>query len=48
VVDDDLDVRDAMTDAVQSTGRHTVTARSGAEALALLADPAVFMRLWAS
>ena len=39
MVDDDLDVREAMADAVQSTGRHTLTARSGAEALALLADP---------
>ena len=39
VVDDDLDVREAIADAVQSTGRHTLTARSGGEALALLAAP---------
>ena len=29
VVDDDLDVREAMADAVQSTGRHTLQLAAG-------------------
>ena len=41
VVDDDLDFREAMADAVQSTGRQTITARNGADALVLLDSPSL-------
>lgn len=41
VVDDDVDVRESLTDAVEASGRLTFAARDGSEALRLLAQEQV-------
>jgi CheY-like chemotaxis protein len=41
VVDDEDDVRDLVVDILQDEGYHVLAARSGSEALALLAESAV-------